>query len=456
MRAWQRALMGVLLSGAAGLASFAHAWGNHALLSYRALEAWPEVASAPAVPAEPLDAFLRAQGPAIAALTDAQEAWARAHIRAYTPRPEGLRWAWRPEADEAERRSAFARALRLSPQAAFALFVQVDPRHPERTADGPPLAPEAVASVAPSKGATQRFVAVAPGQPVPVLAVLASASDEPDYGYDIDLFDDNAGGGGLGFGVQPFGNPAIRISSQAPFHMGFFHQGAVFNTLAPAFARSFAQLRVHQYTTLAALAFRTGHAYWGWRFTGLALHYVQDLTQPYHASAAPGERLPGMLWANVLDKLGWPDRKAGLVVLQSNRHFVLENFQTRRLLAAAQAGEDTANERALRDVTRDGSYPAWHDQYLREVVAAEAHAAGPATDAAIVVGAPARYVLDPAFDFGAQEGQIDLDADMRRQLQAQREAMQEAVARLLAHLGAHTRNTVRGVRALADSAPRAQ
>ena len=118
----------------------------------------------------------------------------------------------------------------------------------------------------------------------------------------------------------------------------------MFNALAPAFARSYAQLRVHQYTTLAALAFRSGHDYWGWRFTGLALHYVQDLTQPYHASAAPGERLPGMVWANLLDKLGFPGRKAGLIVLQSTRHFVMENYQTRRLLASAQAGQDIGKE----------------------------------------------------------------------------------------------------------------
>ena len=86
---------------------------------------------------------------------------------------------------------------------------------------------------------------------------------------------------------------------------------------------------------------------------------------------------------------------------------------------------------------------------LHDVVALEAYEAGPATDKAIVVGAPARYVMDPAFDFGAQEGGIDLDADMRRQLQAQRDAMQSAISRLLAHLGAHTRNTVRGMQAMA-------
>ncbi len=438
-----------LLIGAWVISVNAQAWGNHALLSYRALEAWPEVAQAAPVVAEPLDVFLRAQAPALAKLTDEQESWARANIRAYAPRPESLRWQLRPDASDDERRAAFVRALRISPQVPFALFVQIDPRYPQTAAHLAPVPMEAVSSTTPSKGATQRFVALEAGASVSALAVLASASDEPDYGHDIDLFDDNAAAAALGFGRQPFGNPAIRISSQAPFHMGFFHQGGVFNALAPAFARSFAQLRVHQYSTLAALAFRTGHSYWGWRFTGWALHYVQDLTQPYHASAAPGERLPGMLWANVLDMLGMPDRKAGLVVLQSNRHFVLENFQTRRLLAAAMSGTDTNNELALRDTSRDAQYPAWHPQYLRDVVAAEAFAAGPATDAAIVVGAPARYVTDPAFDFGAQESGIDLDADMRRQLQQQRDAMQDAIAHLLANLGAHTRNAVRGVRAMA-------
>ncbi|MFN4116290.1 MAG: hypothetical protein ACK4F7_07305 [Inhella sp.] len=418
----------------------AWAWGNHALLSYRALEASPEVRAAAAVTAEPLEDFLRAQAPAIARLLDEQEAWARAEIRDYRPRPDVLRLP--PEAPVEQLRSQFLRALRVSPNAGFSLFLQIDPRYPSATAQG--LDPQRLSSVPMSKGATQRFVALQPGQLVSALAVVASASDEPDYGYDIDLFDDNPDGGGLGFGVQPFGNPALRVSSQAPFHMGFFHQGAVFNSLAPAFARSFAQLRVHQYSGLAALAFRTGHAYWGWRFTGLAMHYVQDLAQPYHASAAPGARLPGMVWANLLDKLGRPDRKRGLVVLQSNRHFVLETYQTRLLLAAAQAGRDGANEQALRNSRLDGGYPTWSAHYLRDVVAREAFDAGPATDAAIVVGAPSRYVTDPDFDFGAATG-IDLDAEMRQQLQAQRDALQAAIARLLGHAGAHSRNLVRGV-----------
>ncbi len=417
------------------------AWGNHALLSYRALERMPEVAQAPAVVAEPLPVFLRAQASALRELLDAQEAWARREIRAYSARPDALRFAPPPGASDADLQAAFLRGLRVSPHAGFGLFLQQDPRHP---IEGEALPQDALSRIPLGKGASQRFIELAPGAQVAPLAVLASASDEPDYGYDIDLFDDNTDSARLGFGKQPFGNPALRVSSQAPFHMGFFHQGAVFNRLAPAFARSFAQLRVHQYSSLAALAFRSGHPYWGWRFTGLAMHYVQDLAQPYHASAAPGARLPGMVWANLLDKLGWPDRKAGLIVLQSNRHFVLETYQTRLLLAAAEGRHDTANERALGQLELDARYPAWHPHYLLEVVSREAFDSGPATDAAIVVGAPARYVTDPGFDFGAAAG-IDLDADMRRQLQAQRDAMQAAIARLLGHAGAHSRNLVRGV-----------
>lgn len=426
------------------LPALAQAWGNHALLSYRAFEAMPEVAQAAPVRVEPLDDFLRAQEARLVSLLDAQETWARAEIRAYAPRPEALRFTAQP--DDARRRAAFLRALRLSPRAAFALFVQPDPRHQGVVEEG--LLPhEAVSSVPLSKGATQRFLPLQPGQQVAPLAVLASGSDEPDYGYDIDLFDDNQGApGNYAFGRQPFGNPALRISSQAPFHMGFFHQGSVFNTLAPGFARTFTQLRVHQYSTLAQLAFETGHRYWGWRFAGLALHYLQDLTQPYHASAAPGERLSGMLWAELLAKLGSPGRKQGLIVLQSNRHFVLEKYQTQLVLAAALARRDDGpHEKALRDGTVDTGYPAWHAHYARDVVAAEAHALGPETDAAIVVGAPARYVTDPAFDFAAAEAGLDLDADMRHQLERQRQTFQAAVARLLRNYGAHSRNAVRGM-----------
>lgn len=440
----------VLLFLLAGCASGpALAWGNHTPMCYRAFERMPEVAQAAPVRAEPLVDFLRAQEAAIARTLEAQEAWARQHLPQHAPRPEALRFRVDAARSDEQRRAAFLRALRLSPQTRLALYLQPDPREAEPS--GPRLDASVVSAVKPSKGATQRFVALAPGDGVAPLAVLASACDEPDYGHDLNLFDDNPGHPDYGFGKQPFGNPAVAIGSQAPFHMGFFHQGAIFNTLAPSFARTFTELRVQQYGGLAVLAWQTGHAYWGWRFAGLALHHVQDLTQPYHASAAPGATLGHMMWVNLKAQLGAPADRQGLVVLQGNRHFVLEQFQTRWILENARLRRDGPLELALRDAALDARYPPWSPAYVREVVAAEAFAAGLATDAAVVVGAPAKFVSDPNFDFAANEAQ--LGPELARDLQGQRDALHRAIANLLGHFGAHSRNALRGLRQAAGQVP---
>lgn len=436
--------MRLLLALSVLLPSLAQAWGNHSPMCYRAFERMPEVANAAPVTAESLEDFLRAQEAAIARTLDAQEAWAREHLKGHAPRPDALRFVPDPARSDGQRRAAFLRALRLSPDAKLALYLQPDPREPASGRE--PLDATQVSAVANSKGATQRFVALQPGEAVAPLAVLASACDEADYGHDLNLFDDNPGAPadpGYGFGKQPFGNPAVAIGSQAPFHMGFFHQGAVFNTLAPNFARTFTELRVQQYGGLAVLAWQSGHAYWGWRFAGLALHHVQDLTQPYHASAAPGASLGRMMWVNLKSKLGAPADQQGLVVLQSNRHFVLEQFQTRWIVDNARQRRDGPLEQALRDLSRDVRYPAWSPSYTREVVAAEAYAAGPATDAAVVVGAPAKFVTDPNFDFGAREA--ELGPELARHMQGQRDTLLTQVSELLAHFGAHSRNALRGL-----------
>ncbi|CAM3725458.1 phospholipase [Roseateles saccharophilus] len=432
------------------LPTLAQAWGNHSPMCYRAFERMPEVANAAPVRAEPLVDFLRDQEAAIARELDAQEAEARARLKNHAPRPEVLRFVPDAGRGDAERRAAFLRALRLSPQSKLALYLQVDPRDPDTTR--PAMDASLVTAVRPGAGATQRFVALQPGERVAPLAVLASACDEPDYGLDLNLFDDNPGHPDYGFGPQPFGNPAVAIGSQAPFHMGFFHQGAIFNALAPGFTRSLIELRLMQYAGLAGLAWRSGHAYWGWRFVGLALHHIEDLTQPYHASAAPGASLGYMMWVNLKAGLGAPADRQGLVVLQGNRHFVLEKFQTNWIMDDARQHREGPLEQALRDPSRDARYPAWGAGYARDVVAAEAFAAGPATDAAVVVGAPARFVTDPQLDFAANEARFG--PELAHDLQGQRQALQQQVAELLGHFGAHSRNALRGMLREAAQMPR--
>ena len=421
------------------------AWSNHTLLAYRALENMPEVAQAAPVTVEPLEAFLKAEEKAVESLLAGQENWARANIESYAPRPDKLAFKADPARPDAARRLAFLRALRVSPMSKFALYLQPDPRD---TPDAAKLLPYSAVNFLPEQpNSTYRFVGVATGDKVSALAVVASASDEPDYGLDINLWEDSPSEWGkeYGLGKLPFGNPALYFSTQAPFHMGFFYQDWVIFQAAPFLKRTLPLLRVKEYSSLAALAFRTGHDYWGWRFTGLALHHVQDLTQPYHANLAPGHSSVLLVGANILAMAGLPKQRDDLVVLLSNRHLALEKYQHELMRKAAVAKQNTALELALRDTKLDGGYPIWSDLYVRDVVAREAYSAGDKTAAILVDALPAALVSDPGFDFGVKESGIDLLAVMAKQDAAKRAELDAQLALLLGHFGAHSRNAIRGI-----------
>ncbi|QXL83998.1 hypothetical protein [Comamonas sp. NLF-1-9] len=444
-----------LLIAAAMLAASAApawAWSNHALAAYRAFEVLPEVAQAAPVKAEPLEDFLAAQAQPLAELLAAQDAWARAHIAHYPPLPEALRFdpAVAGQGPQALRR-AFLMALRVSPESRLALYVQPDPLAPPLAAERMPHDEVSALALREKDGEKHRFVRLAPGEAVAPLAVLASASDEPDYGMDVNLFEDSPSDWGprYGFGKLPFGNPALDFATQAPFHMGYYHESKLIYAAAGFLKRTYPLLRVHQYQGLAQLAFRSGHAYWGWRFAGLAAHYVQDLTQPYHARLAPGFSSARLIGIQLLALAGMPGGKNDMIVLLSNRHFVLERLESQMI----QTGRDNPAGQALRQVlhdsSRDADYGPWGDTSVRDLVAGEAAAQGEAVTAQMLTSAPARYVDDPRFDFGIEGGRIDLMAEMARQSPEAQAALQSSIAALMRHFGAHSRNLVRAILAQA-------
>jgi hypothetical protein len=285
------------------------------------------------------------------------------------------------------------------------------------------------------------------------LAVVASASDEPDYGLDINLWEDSPSDWGkrYGFGKLPFGNPSLAFSTQAPFHMAFLHESRVLYAAAPFLQRTYPLLRVHQFTTLSALAFRTGHAYWGWRFAGLALHYLQDLTQPYHANLAPGESTLKLLMVNTLSMLGFNGPKNDMVVLLSNRHLALEKYQAELLHANALSHHDGPLEKALHGSEADKGYAPWSDSYLRDVVTAQSSALGASLVRTLLATLPAQYVNDPGFDFGVKESGINLLQELAARGGSERARLDQALTELMGHFGSHSRNAVRGI--LRSSSP---
>ncbi len=117
---------------------------------------------------------------------------------------------------------------------------------------------------------------------ISVNQVLCTFSDEPDWRMDQDLFNRQE----YGYGKCPFGAESGE-GSQAPFHVAFLDENWFLSSIVPGLRRSFMAERVRVFLGLARLSFSVGMEYWGWRFTAWALHYLQDLTQPYHAKAVP-------------------------------------------------------------------------------------------------------------------------------------------------------------------------
>ena len=432
-----------LVSLAAGNAL---AWSNHSFAAYRTFEQMPEVANAQPVLVEPLEAFLKDQEKALQDLLASHEGWAQSHLDFYPPRPVQLAFKANPAQSDAARRLAFLMALRVAPNSRFALYFQPDPWSP---APDPAtlLAHSAVDTLPEQPNSKLRFVALKAADNVAPLAVVASASDEPDYGLDINLWSDSPSEWGkvYGFDALPFGNPTLYFSTQAPFHMGFYHEDRVIYLAAPFVKKTLPLLRVQQYSTLATLAFRSGHSYWGWRFSGLALHYVQDLTQPYHASLSPGNASTKLIGINLLAMTGFPRLKDEMIVLLSNRHLALEKYQNQMLYNAAQSKVETAIETALRSADKDSSYAPWSDLYARDVVSRQSHALGGRLTELLIDTLPAAYVSDPGFDFGVKESGIDLAAELDKQGSSKRARFDTMVSELLGNFGAHSRNLVRGV-----------
>ncbi len=429
-----------LVAGAAPAPALA--WSNHALGTRPALEALPMFAALPPVPAETLEAFLAAEATRLEAVLDEQERWARAQVPGYPPRPDALRFTAAGAADAAELRRRFLAAVRIAPDVRLGLFLQ---REPGAADDARPPLPLREVTTLPRDDSVSgtKFVALRAGEPVSPLAVIATASDEPDQGLDIGLWEDNGTeqGRAYGFGKQPFGNPALDFGTQAPFHMGFYHESRIIYAAAGFLKRTYPEYRVHLWQTLARHALRTGHDYWAWRFAGWAVHYLQDLTQPYHARVLPGVGTVRMLWINALYMAGWPRARDQAVTLVSNRHLAFENFQRGAMLGAGADGAPLL--RALRD-PGEGD-PVYDDRSARDVAARRAAQAADALDRTIETALPARYVSDPGFEFGAAARGIDLYALLSRDDPAGRDALVQALAPRLADFGALTRALVRAL-----------
>ncbi|MAA72966.1 MAG: hypothetical protein CL679_14700 [Bermanella sp.] len=295
----------------------------------------PQVASVAPVKVESLAEFLLANETAVAQLLAEDEVWMAQNLWHYSPRPDNLAFTVTGNSQDVVER--FVKAIRVNPNAKFALYIQ---GMPGTDLIGAPRLPEDI-SVFQDHGHLNHLPlqALTSGELVSAVDVVVSANDEPDHGHDIGLFTDSGTDHGqeYGFGEQPFGNPNLEYGSQAPFHMGFYHESPVLYALGGFLKETYPQMRIHQYKRLAELAFAKGHDYWGYRFMGWGLHYIGDFSNPYHVTPVPGNSTLSTIWVGLLSTLGFPQAQQDAVQLVSNRHTVLEDFQSVVMTKAYEA-----------------------------------------------------------------------------------------------------------------------
>ncbi len=220
----------------------------------------------------------------------------------------------------------FFRALRINPNHKPSLYKQ----SPNTIANKPSTLLKQITTLKDhGKLVNETFTNISAGSSISPSEILVTAVDEPDYDLDLYLFADSGSEVGkiYGFGEQAFGNPIYEFSSQAPFHMGFYHESGLIFTLAGFLKRTYPEYRIHQFTKLSEYAFKTGHPYWGYRFAGWALHYIQDLTQPYHSSVLPRVGAGKQIGVQLLAIIGFPGSKEKMIDYVSARHTLIEEYQ---------------------------------------------------------------------------------------------------------------------------------
>jgi hypothetical protein len=346
------------------------AWTDHFYGAYYSLVNVPEFKKQ--VTVESLESFLAKEADKLALELDKIEDTSKKEIPGYRDRPEALKF--NPK-DTKNLRVNFLKALRLNTGIKLALFVQEIPSKENLSKKSIPY--QNVTIFEEDEGLKKYiFSLLKEGGKTTALQVTASAADEPDYGLDIGLFEDSLDKTGnpsemgqtFNFGKQAFGDPKKFYSSQAPLHMGFYHEPGIIYAAAGWVRDTFPDMRILQFSMLSKFAFATGHEYWGYRFMGWGMHYIGDLTQPYHSTLTPGVGTATKMIANLIPP--WYNKIRDKM---SDRHTAIEHYQFHIMRKAISENPDSELLGAYSHFERDKEYKDFSFSYIRDVLSKESN-----------------------------------------------------------------------------------
>ncbi|TGN19020.1 hypothetical protein [Leptospira idonii] len=357
------------------------AWSNHAGLTHIILKDHWKTSPPSKVKAESLASFLSKESKGIQAILDESDEWAAERLP-HCPKPDPKLKFTPPTGTKKENLPfLFFTALRVNPQHKASLYIQSVEKSP--VSKPSKELPNITTLNDKGKLVYEAFLPLREGESVSPLDILVTAVDEPDYDLDLYLFKDNESEFGqvYGFGEQPFGNPKIEYSSQAPFHMGFFHESKMIFALAGFLKRTYPEYRIHQFTKLSQYAFQTGHPYWGHRFAGWALHYLQDLTQPYHSSVLPRVGFGKQVGVQFLSMIGFDSAKVNMIEYITERHTLIEEYQYYLIKEIIGKKQNSHPVSVALTTAPSRSLDEWKDfDYVRNVITKEAYLAAEEAD----------------------------------------------------------------------------
>ncbi|NCN10603.1 MAG: phospholipase [Leptospira sp.] len=420
-----------------------YAWGEHSLGTYPSLRADQNLLNEKKVKIESLEAFLIAEEDSLAAFLEDKDKTYSTQFASYPLLPNELKF--KKGFGKAELKTKFLMALRINPNFKTLSYVQTLPN--EKYPNCKKLLPQKITVFKDNSfWDGVNFCSLSNGQMVHPIDVIATASDEPDYGIDIGLFEDNGSEYGkiYGFGQQSYGNPALEFSSQTPFHIGYYYENFVMFGLAGYLKKNYPHFRAQQFLDLSKFAFSKGHDYWGYRFLGWGLHYVQDLTQPYHSTVSPNASTLGLMWVNLKSGLGFETSMNQTITLLSNRHLVIEDIQ-RHSLVDINLNKETSHPfiLAFKNVRNDTTYPKFDSSYVVSVVAKESNSKAKILDQAIVDSIPEKFVDDPNYSYDSHNGNENIYTYLLREDPKSFDQLSPSLIDLFQSFGSHTRNFVK-------------
>ena len=372
------------------------AWSNHTLISHQLAQSLPEVANAKPVNVESLEDFLMATEKEMAIMLTEDELWMRNNLWFYAPRPDALAFEATGTRNDIKKR--FTRAIRVNPNMKLIDYAQLIPG--DKRSQDPSVTPKQI-SVFKNYGylSNVQLLDLEKTKKVKPLDVLVSANDEPDHGLDIGLFTDSNTDYGkeYGFGPQPFGNPNLEYGTQAPFHMGFYHESSVIYSLAGFLGKSYPEYRIHLFKRLSEFAFENGHDYWGWRFMGWGLHYIGDFSNPYHITPVPGNSTLKTIWVGLLSLLGMPQSQTDAIQLVSNRHTALEDFQSVVMTNAYQHGNH--QHETITALNAPDTVRKYEESHVVNVFAKSSYDKAESINQVLLNSMPAQYVNDETVEY---------------------------------------------------------